>query len=614
MITLKSVLDRAFLKRMHREIRDKMKANHLPEALLVRDATLLSAFQFEIDDSLRVLTDEVLGGRYRPRSPIVIRAAKGKGLRRPLSFLRHDDAVLISALAKAAQNGIQRVMDPWVTFGRGEEVEGRTGRASKGLGALDPESSNWFEEWMRYRGLLKVIQEDPRPCLAVTDVSNFFPSLDLEILRQNFASHTLLESVAANLLFFLLEQLQTAEDYMPRSKLGLPQDPYGASRVLAHLFLRPLDQELQEEGQAGRYTRWVDDVAVSVEDEFEGAKVIARIQDALGRIQLGPNAAKTRVMTKTEFREEHLERYNAFLDFAHQRAEMGKVSPRLRSLFDQRLTKFLKGSRAGQWERVLRRFYTESRRIGSNKLVGHALSHLKEMPGQSGYVLDYLCFRPAQENARLVDSVFEVLTDWGQLYEDVQILCYEWFLQAPFPNDVILRHRVVIRALLHLKGHGLTKRPSAYVSGLIFLVVLKFGGLSAMRVLLAKFKENVDFGSPFIVNALYVLSAESQAYVSAISVAEHLRDPEVARLRRFLRAVRTGNPRAIEIALGLVSTSATKWPRRILFRSRGLPMLYLLRTQPAASPRLKAIEQRNKQKLASQPDDRLHDGVMESHL
>jgi hypothetical protein len=278
-ITLDDLLDKGFLRVVHDAIRSSVRSNHLPQALLVKDPTLLSDFQFELEDAFRLLRQKVLRGDYRPEPPVVIRAAKGTGLRRPLTFLRHDDAVLLSALTRAVRNGVQQSMPPWVSFGRTDQEKPRRAGKTPSLGILDPDSSNWFREWMQYRGLLRLIEGDQRPLLVVSDVANFFPYLDLETLRASFTAKSLLDAAGTNLLFFVLDQLLPRDQYAPRSKLGLPQDPYDASRVLAHYYLSPLDAALEAEGRTDRYTRWVDDIAVSVSDEGEGAAVIARVQD-----------------------------------------------------------------------------------------------------------------------------------------------------------------------------------------------------------------------------------------------------------------------------------------------------------------------------------------------
>jgi len=614
MIVLQSILEKGFLRRIHKEIRSQAWANHFPQALLVKDPTLLSDFQYELDDALRLLKNDVLRGDYRPQAATIVKAAKGAGLRRPLALLQHGDAILLSALTQAARTGIVQIMHPWVNFGRADDAGQAKRDKAVSLGLLEPESSSWFLEWMRYRGLLKVVADDPREWLVVSDVADFFPRLDLEILRDSFVRKGFLDDTATNLLFYILDQLLERVQYGPRSRLGLPQDPYDASRILAHLYLLPLDEELMHEGRNQRYTRWVDDIAVSVADELEGAQVIGRVQDALRKVGLSPNSQKTRTITKQRFREEHLEEYNGVLDVAHRRTKMGTVDDRFRRTFDEWLRRFLAREHVGRWERVLRRFYTESRRMRNRRLAGRAFADLEELPQQGAYILDYLCFGPAAENGAIAQRILRLLGGKGQLYEDIQILCYEWLLAAPFLNDPILRAAVTHTAYRHLLGVGEFARPTGYVRGLIAFVVLKFGGVRALPRLCRMLKDEAELDSAFTLNALYVLSADASTRARAWTAVEHLRLPEVGRLRRFLDAIDAGDLKAVGIALGLVSVAKTELPHRALFRARALPMLYILRNTPAATLRLATIQKQNAKKIGVQEEQGLRDFVMESHF
>ena len=613
MISLDEILHKGYLRKVHEDIRKDVRQSHLTQALLVKDPTLLCDFQYELDDALRLLRQDVLHNRYRTERVITVHAAKSSGLRRPLAFLQHEDAVLLTALSRATRTGIVQAMPRWVSFGRTDNSKTGRRQTEARVGLLEPESGNWFFEWMRYRGLLRVVANDPGKFLVESDVANFFPYLDLEILRQSFTRAGFLDHDATNLIFFLLEQLMVRDKYGPRSKLGLPQEPYDASRILAHYYLTPLDDELKPEGQRNRYTRWVDDIAVSVADELEGAQVIARIQDSLRRIGLSPNTQKTRIISKQKFREEHWERYNGFLDVAQRRTDSSTVDARFRRTFDEWLQKFLKEKPHGRWDRVLRRFYTQSRRMGNAKLTRLAASHLETMPEHATHILDYLCFRSSSENSALVGTVFDILAKGGRLYEDTQILCYEWLLTAPFPDDPILRARVTHLTYSHLLGRDKFSRAIPYARGVMAFVILKFGGERALGRLCSVLEEEADLDREFTLNALYVLTACTTTDSRAWSAVEHVKDPYLWRLRRFLDAIRTGDRKAVGIALGLITMATTALPTRAIFRARALPLLYLLKRDPAVASRLKSVEVRNSKAL-SNTEVGLRDYVMEAHF
>ena len=221
-----------------------------------------------------------------------------------------------------------------------------------------------------------MIEEDPNPLLVVSDITNFFSSIDLTLLRSKVSGETSLDLTASNLLFYMLENLRPIEGYSPTGSLGLPAVADDTSRVLAHFYLAELDGELVSEGRQDRYTRWVDDMVISVPDEIEGGKVVARIERALSKLGLVANSSKTDLVLKEEFRKSHHEEENEYLDAVHQAIDDGEFVPDERSYFEERLTGFLSSPREGQWSRILRRYYTESRRLRSTTLLSRWKDHL----------------------------------------------------------------------------------------------------------------------------------------------------------------------------------------------------------------------------------------------
>ena len=65
-----------------------------------------------------------------------------------------------------------------------------------------------------------MIEGDPNPLLVVSDITNFFASIDLLLLRSKFSGETSLDEKATNLLFYLLETLRPAEGLLATSKNG----------------------------------------------------------------------------------------------------------------------------------------------------------------------------------------------------------------------------------------------------------------------------------------------------------------------------------------------------------------------------------------------------------
>ena len=402
-IALETILEPAVLRRVWKDVRKREREIHLTQIPLVRDSTGGIAFELSLSDVLENLRLRLLEGTYRPHAPIIIEGAKSKLLHRRRSFLAFEDGLILGGLVQAARATLMKKMPAWVSFGQLDQPK----KKSKEHGGITFDYESWWTKWLQYRGLLKVIEGDPNPLLVVSDITNFFASIDLSLLRSKVSGETLLDEKATNLLFYLLENLRPAEGYSPSGSLGLPTVADDTSRILAHFYLAELDEELIEEGQSGRYTRWVDDMVISVPDAVEGGKVVTRIERALLRVGLVANSSKTDLVPKDVFRESHHEEENEYLDEVHQAIKSEeKFTSEDQILFEKRLTSFLCSPKEGNWSRILRRYYTESRRVRSTILLTHWKDHLAEYPTNSDYILDYVSFFPG--DMEFCDQLFWV--------------------------------------------------------------------------------------------------------------------------------------------------------------------------------------------------------------
>lgn len=500
-------------------------------------------------------------------------------------------------------------MSTWVSFGRLDN----TSQAKKKVVQFDYEG--WWIKWLRYRNLLKLIEEDPNPFLVTSDITNFFGSVDLSLLRVRTGRATALESCANDLLFFVLDALKPSAGYRPGGPLGLPVVDDDSSRILAHFYLTELDKELQQEGQEDRYTRWVDDMVVSVPTEKDGGMVVARIERALARVGLVANSSKTAVVSKQRFREYHHEYHNEFLDDIHSITDGGALLlPAALQEFEQRLSDFLLSERQGYWSRVLRRFYTESRRVGSKMLLNIWDKHLEEFPTDSRHILDYVVFFPGSIDT--CERMFHFLRSHGPLFEDVQIAAYEALLNIPFPEDVTLRSYVVDQTYHHLFGNEGFVRPGGYVRGLQALTIFKFGGIQALSPLASGFPQDAVESPTYASYAYPALAANEDHRRAAMTSVRHIDDPRILRLRALIYRLDAGDKPATEMVLGLLVPKLTKLPSRAVVNPRALPLIEVaLRSRdPGRVAEVKKAVDRIVRQVRDHGDPQLTDWVTLLHL
>src|SRR3990172_5567709 len=94
---------------------------------------------------LEQLRSELIRGLYRPRSPLFIRGAKGKGLSRPLAAPTLEDAIVYRAIVEAASASLLRDTPEYARFGRSQRIR-------RGTELVRTTYDTWFEVFMRRQG------------------------------------------------------------------------------------------------------------------------------------------------------------------------------------------------------------------------------------------------------------------------------------------------------------------------------------------------------------------------------------------------------------------------------------------------------------------------------
>ena len=582
----------------------------LTDIPLVRDSTGGIAFELSLDDAVLNLQRRLGDGTYRPHPPVMIEGAKSELLHRRLSFLAFEDSLILGALVYTARPKLMENMDEWVSFGRSDPSNPRsTTEEDVAFGYVD-----WWNEWLKYRNLVKVIQDDPRPLLLTSDITNFFESIDLSLMRSKISSEGALSENAINLLFHLLDRIRIIDGYRPTVSLGLPAVADDTSRILAHFYLTELDAELTPEGQNGRYTRWVDDMVISVQDAVEGRKIVGRIERVLSKLGLVANSAKTELISKEQFRVDHHEEQNTYLDSVQDATDSeNTIPPEVVEHFEYKLACFLTPPYEGQWDQILRRYYTQSKRIRSETLLRKWSEHLAHFPGSGAKILDYVSFFSG--DMAFIEEFCSFLKRRGTLFDDVQILLYETLLLKPFPIDPEMRCYIFNQVNDHFLGNDEFEAPGGYVKGLQALTMYKFGGTKASDCVAETFAE-IALESPiFATYGLPVLAASETQRPLAFASTEQLEDSRILRVRTLIERLEGGDENAIGFLLGLLEPKKTQYPTRLIINARALPLLGIARrsADENARERIDRSAQNHITKLDAMDSDLL-DGFTLEHL
>ncbi len=228
----------------------------------------ISSEQFEADleQRLRRLRVEAIGGTYRPQPLFRVEVPKRSGGTRPLAVAAVRDRILQSALAGPLSSLLDPLLLPCVYGYR------------PGIG---PQSAIAAARTARLRGAAWA---------AHLDIERCFDTVDHRLLWSD-VQDVLLHDVGLRLLRQWLRQWQAFQP--ERQPLGLAQGS-PLSPVLLNLYLRAVDEQMASCGV--HYFRYADDILLLGQDEGDvqrAAHYLERLLATQRRLTLNPSKTAT---------------------------------------------------------------------------------------------------------------------------------------------------------------------------------------------------------------------------------------------------------------------------------------------------------------------------------
>ncbi|MBS3973937.1 MAG: RNA-directed DNA polymerase [Actinobacteria bacterium] len=534
---------------------------------LIRDPVDNLAYQMNLDGNLSQLIYRLQNGHYVTSSCTVIRGAKKDGLTRPLSFLELEDQLVLKAICDSLEKSVHAGSGGTVFFSRDQ------------LTAFPVDESDyqtWFERWSPYHALIAEIS-DSFPFVVYADIASFFWSVDHVQLRQRLSECVTIRPELENLLFYVLDSMLAHNGYRHHSGRGLPQESHDASRILAHGFLVPVDAAFDKEQQENRYARWMDDFLIGVSTENEGKKALARFQAVLECRGLHPNAKKSRVVPQAKLIASQYREENQYLNGVNELSKAGHTfSAEETKEFEGRLQLFLDSPvRLENWNRVLRRYYTYSKWLGSLALAPKAFNHICEFPSDAGQILKYL--NSIAFKASRLDELLDYLRSPDNLYDDVEIRMYDALLEWAVPYDRATGDIICTHVSDHLFArNGFAEPRTAYARAQCMLALSKFGTKDHIAPILPLYEDALDID--FIKYCYLVLRGSEYFADAAKSKIVLVEDASVRRLHAFVEAVvDAGSDDAKLRSSQFLRSRKRRLPNREYYDSRSLCLLRIMR-------------------------------------
>lgn len=253
---------------------------------LVRDCIDFAEFDLYMTDWIKTLSAEVVLGSYQPIPPARREESKTAGAYRTITAPSVRDGLVYRHICDYAYELARPEEWKGAFFSRRHRLEAVGPKVDK---IDDHDYSAFFEIWRRYAAYRKHIGlSGLYSVLVVTDLSNYFESIQHELLYEHLGSLGIPRK-ALGVLGKLLEVLRPDSGHSASPAVGLPTDEIDCSRTLAHIFLFEHDREIA--GFAGHhsYIRWMDDQNVGVPSERHARMVVRQMVSSLSRQRLTLN-------------------------------------------------------------------------------------------------------------------------------------------------------------------------------------------------------------------------------------------------------------------------------------------------------------------------------------
>lgn len=234
----------------------------------------------------------------------------------------------------------------------------------------------WYRLWVRYqKDLLEFSKK--RKFVVVTDLQNFFDSINTNVLRRALSVITVADEVP-DFIIYLFENFSVRERYAPYRVMGIPTIESDLPRLMAHCLLFDLDRYLTDV-TGNCYTRWVDDINFGVSDRTQAREFIRQAERLLFRSGLRLGGGKTQVLDREALSDYIQEEENQHLNVVLGTDDNEPLPLEVDGdrLVDRFLSYRVRGH-YGHREKVIRRYYN-SFAARERKLLRISSGKLKEL-------------------------------------------------------------------------------------------------------------------------------------------------------------------------------------------------------------------------------------------
>jgi hypothetical protein len=367
-------------------------------------------FNYNIEDRASAVRSEILNGTYKVSQPLIYRIEKKFGVCRHLVIPQPIDALVLQVL-------IENIADKIIANQPSENAF--YSRAKHNVSfphSTDDYGLTWRQQWKQLQKKIYNFHEE-KDLIVVTDLSNYYDSIDINELRKVFTSYSQIDEVLIDLLFRILEEISWKPDYLPYSKRGLPTTNIEGVRLLAHSFLFEVDEVIKQKTN-NSFTRWMDDIVIGVESKKEAIETISSVSDMLKTRGLALNLAKTNIYTAEQGYYHFQIDANRYIDSVEKTKATDENYKKICTVVNRKFKAHFKDSNAKYWDKIAKRYITTYGRLNSKLLLPILSEKYINFPGLRTQLLIYLSKIGYNKDSAKV--VLEIL-DTIDIFDDLSL-------------------------------------------------------------------------------------------------------------------------------------------------------------------------------------------------
>lgn len=454
----KKTLSQIFEKKLVTKIWRSTVRNQL-RGLDIKDLYDHYDFNYNIEDRIQAIKASMLDGSYSVGTPLIYKTEKKYGICRHMVIPQPEDALILQCLIEQVSCSVLKKQPSENAFYSRDKHSIKKPHEAVEYGL------NFRSQW---KNLQKKIYNfaDTFDYLVVTDLTNYYDSIDLRELRRVFVSHVEADEVIVDLVFRVIEGLSWRPDYLPYSERGLPTANIEPVRLLAHSFLFEIDQILKER-TTNNFARWMDDITSGVNDKRSGIALLSDVSDVLKSRGLALNLSKTQILSATEAYFHFQIRENIEID-GYESIKPGtkEAKDAERELWTKYRNHF-KDKTPKAWDKIAKRYITTFGKLESDRLIGDLSHRFIANPALRPNYLIYLAILGySQKAAKRVVDILESIDPFDDLsLFQISNLITQWNVPTnKRGKDFILKVKEL------LTGHATRKKDPLSFFALLWLL------------------------------------------------------------------------------------------------------------------------------------------------